>query len=257
MTGKNAPQPMRAFGEENRARLLDEYFRATEPVSLANAWAHIYRLLLWTDPTTGLAHCYESDKSQPGRPWYERSLRFHGWVSRQLRVSPGELALEIDWLFRAALKDLAVEQEDKVIKLAAKQQELYKVAAFPKPGQDPELILKILAELKPWLSKTPSDSALQSLVRNIHEHTRAENKRKNLVGEGFRMLLQSWFVGFLRRHILISGRGLCYTACLASLVLRRERKPVRLIWHWWATAEAGEGFLPQNGRFELIAKSSS
>lgn len=71
----------RAFGAENRARLLTRYFETADTITTANAWEHVYRLLLWIDRTTALAHCYESDKAQPGRPWYARSLAFHEWVS--------------------------------------------------------------------------------------------------------------------------------------------------------------------------------
>ena len=41
----------RAFGAENRNRLIDLYF--AEPgrgtVTPANAWQHVYRLLLWSE----------------------------------------------------------------------------------------------------------------------------------------------------------------------------------------------------------------
>src|SRR5437588_2753668 len=110
--GSSQPGPpqeavARAFGAENRTRLLMRYFTDAAEVTTGNAWQHVYRLLLWIDRTTALAHCYESDKAQPGRPWYARSLAFHDWVSRELRVAPGELAEQIDWLFREAVKDLA------------------------------------------------------------------------------------------------------------------------------------------------------
>lgn len=36
----------RAFGEENRARLLKKYFAEVGPVTAATAWEHVYRLLL-------------------------------------------------------------------------------------------------------------------------------------------------------------------------------------------------------------------
>src|SRR5579863_4849824 len=97
----------RAFGAENRSRLLDRYFDAAGDVDPSNAWQHIYRLLLWIDRTTALAHCYESDKAQPGRVWYARSLAFHDWVSQALEVPPAALGENIDWLFREAVKDLA------------------------------------------------------------------------------------------------------------------------------------------------------
>src|SRR5947208_4378313 len=114
--GDQAPEPQanlprefvdRAFGAGNRARLLARYFESAAPISPANAWQHVYRLLLWTDRTTGLAHCYESDKAQPGRPWYGRSLAFHGWLSSALNSPPHEVGAQIDWLFRRGTERLA------------------------------------------------------------------------------------------------------------------------------------------------------
>src|ERR1044071_452274 len=108
-TSATPPREMvdRAFGAINRARLITKYFEAAEPLSASNAWKHVYRLLLWIDRTTALAHCYESDKAQPGRPWYARSLAFHDWISTALGVTPFDLGENIDWLFREAVKDLA------------------------------------------------------------------------------------------------------------------------------------------------------
>ena len=77
------------------------------PATPAEAWRHVYQLLLSIDRTTGLAHCYESDKCQPGRHWYGRSLRFHDWMSQQLDVAADVLAEHIDWLFSRASADLA------------------------------------------------------------------------------------------------------------------------------------------------------
>ena len=82
-----SPRIDRAFGAESRLQLLDEYFSVNGNVTPANAWQHVYQLLLWTDRTTGLAHCYESDKAQPGRKWYERSLAFHDWLAGSLGVA--------------------------------------------------------------------------------------------------------------------------------------------------------------------------
>ncbi|MCA3242502.1 MAG: hypothetical protein ING89_14490 [Rubrivivax sp.] len=71
--------PSAPFGAKNRQRLIAEFLAdSTDP-----AWLRIYRLLLWADKTTGLAHCYESDKCQPGKPWHPRSLRFHDWLATQ------------------------------------------------------------------------------------------------------------------------------------------------------------------------------
>ena len=94
-----------AFGARNRERLINAYFReecGDAEIGPADAWTHVYRLLLWVDQTTGLGHCYESDKSQPGKRWYARSLAFHDWVSSALGTTPGELGSRIDWLFLRA-----------------------------------------------------------------------------------------------------------------------------------------------------------
>lgn len=183
----------RAFGAENRARLLARYFEeAGAEVSPETAWKHAYRLLLWTDRTTGLAHCYESDKSQPGRKWYERSLRFHGWVAEQLGTTPNNLSREIDWFFRQASHELAEEVLRVLPKRrenVANQRRPYESLGFPDPGQDPELIAIVLEELQPWLNAEPSADALERLSQRVHEYMRLENKRKNLVGEGFEDVL--------------------------------------------------------------------
>ena len=43
--------------------------------------------------------------------------------------------------------------------------------------------------LEPWFESMPTTDVLRGLAERIHEHTRLENKRKNLVGEGFEDVL--------------------------------------------------------------------
>src|SRR5690242_18403938 len=95
-----------AFSQSARIDLIDQYF-AGRRVDPLDAWKDVYRLLLWADSTTGLAHCYESDKAQPGRPWYARSLAFHSWLALQFNVAPLDLADELDWMFRQVIKNVA------------------------------------------------------------------------------------------------------------------------------------------------------
>lgn len=175
----------RVFGAENRARLLDRYFGIHGSVEPENAWLHVYRLLLWIDRTTALAHCYESDKAQPGRPWYARSLAFHGWLATALHITPAKLGDAIDWLFREAIADLthqAVASRSTAYEL---QRAPYANRGFPEPGEDPELVGIIREMLSPWLERPPPDEELRQLTRRIHAHLSQENKRRNLVGEGF------------------------------------------------------------------------
>lgn len=175
----------RAFGAENRTRLLDRYFGNVSSISPANAWQHVYRLLLWIDRTTALAHCYESDKAQPGRPWYGRSLAFHEWLSHELNITPDLLAEQIDWLFREAVKDLATRVFKGRSALYEKQRAPYADRSFPEPGEDPELAAIIREVLNDWFSADPPAEVMADLTRRIHTHLSQENKRKNLVGEGF------------------------------------------------------------------------
>lgn len=177
----------RPFGQENRARLLEEYFRGLAPVKPADAWQHVYRLLLWVDRTTGLAHCYESDKSQPGRPWYARSLAFHDWVSTALAVPPAALGDRIDVLFRRVTADIAsaaaASRAGRAVAAAA-QREPYANRGLPEPGEDPELETIIVETLGAYLAAPPPAEVLRALTERIQAHVGQENKRKNLLGEG-------------------------------------------------------------------------
>lgn len=175
----------RAFGAENRARLIERYFINSEPVNKDNAWMHVYRLLLWIDRTTALGHCYESDKAQPGRVWYARSLAFHDWVSQSLGVPPARLGETIDWLFREAVKDLAHRSLGRRDPIYIEQRAPYSNLGFPEPGDDAEVAGMLKEALGPWFEKEPPEEVFRELTRRIYAYATQENKRKNLVGEGF------------------------------------------------------------------------
>lgn len=183
-----------AFGGKNRNRLIDAYFAERPALAPQSAWEHVYRLLLWVDQTTGLGHCYESDKSQPGKNWYGRSLAFHDWVSSELRIAPSKLSDEIDWLFRRATSDLAVEvirRASAQTAMASRQRQPYEGRGFPQPGEDPELVSIVTEVLGKHFSSEPSPSDWQALVQRIRQYLKLENKRRNLLGEGFEDVLAS------------------------------------------------------------------
>lgn len=176
----------RAFGAENRRRLIGRYFDGAGEVTPANAWQHVYRLLLWINPTIGLAHCYESDKCQPHKAWYARSLAFHAWVSVRLGVPPAELREHIDHLFRSALPALAHVEMEARREAATKHLALYAGSSMPEPGDDPDLVDLIAETLGPRFPLTNLDRLAQRrLVERIYAHFAQENKRKNLLGRGF------------------------------------------------------------------------
>lgn len=172
--------------------MLAEYLATAGEVTPLNAWLHVYRLLLWIDPTTSLAHCYESDKAQPGRTWYARSLAFHDWLSTRFQTSPGRLGDQVDWLFRRGTELLAsamAQQIERRARLAQEQLAPYRERGMPEPGQDPALEHIVCEELASWLSPTPPAEALHRLARRLRNYLAQENKRKNLVGEGFEDVL--------------------------------------------------------------------
>lgn len=179
-----------AFGAKNRKRLIDLYFTSQDgsQIKSAAAFRHVYGLLLWIDQTTGLAHCYESDKSQPGKNWYARTLAFHDWLSTSLEVTPSSLYSSIDWLFLHATDDLTaavLRSAEKVATTAARQRSPYDGRNFPQPGEDPELVAIIDEVLGGNFSPKPSAQQWQELVQRIRAYLALENKRKNLLGEGF------------------------------------------------------------------------
>lgn len=193
------PQPLSAealqgtpFGEQNRRRLITQYFGEKGAPNAARAWERVYGMLLWVDRTTGLAHCYESDKCQPGRTWYARSLAFHQWLASALHSTPLEIGKQLDWLFQKALEDylkaLASEQKAKKDK-GAQQRAVYAGQEFPLPGADPEIERIIGEALKPFLVSQPPAEIFEAIADRLREYWKQENKRKNLLGEGFEDVL--------------------------------------------------------------------
>lgn len=179
----------RPFGGENRLRLISEYLDLD---TTEERWRSVYRLLLWTDRTTGLAHCYESDKSQPGRPWYARSLRFHKWLADALGSTPADVGGEIDWLFQRVAEDYAKELVRRLNAQQARaksQLAPYAGLDFPMPGTDPDIVDVIKDVLAAKLSEPPTEDEWRTLSLRVREVVALENKRRNMVGEGFEDLL--------------------------------------------------------------------
>lgn len=149
-------------------------------------------MLLWIDRTIGLAHCYESDKCQPGRMWYARSLAFHHWLSQSFGSSPLELGQRLDWLFQRALKDYLKQRAAGRLAEHEKgvaQRAIYGDLRFPLPGADPEVERLISEILGPYFASPPSPEVLDHVGERLRDYWKEENKRKNLLGEGFEDVL--------------------------------------------------------------------
>jgi hypothetical protein len=215
------------FGAANRQRLISSYLAESNEAP----WLCIYRLLLWTDKTTGLAHCYESDKCQPGKPWHARSLRFHAWLSEAMNVTPRDLADRIDWLFRQTADDYSryvVQQYQTLLRRAKQQRAPFADRDFPEPGEDPAIVEILRQELGHRLTQEPSADDWRRLTQRIRELIAVENKRKNLVGEGFEDVLSA----VIRKFDVLSALDVL-PRCLLSGVsgfgnTRVGDKPIRV-----------------------------
>lgn len=177
----------RPFGSAGRQWVLDEYFDGVV-IEPEKAWHHIYELLLWIDVTTGLGHCYESDKSQPGRHWYPRSLAFHKWLSDEFGVAPRALHAKIDHMFRVCVRVLMLREEAERAKhsrAATKQREPYKTGEMPEPGEYPDLEARVVEVLQEHGWSGASPEVARHVVAEVRRRLLTENKRKNLLGEGF------------------------------------------------------------------------
>lgn len=178
------------FSGPARLDMIERYFdgRTIDPET---AWKDVYRLLLWTDPTTGLAHCYESDKCQPGRPWYLRSLEFHRWLAEQFGVGVAELGDELDIMFKEAVERTTAAEPSVRERMSAKTitQRARYPDAMPLPGEDPELVQILAPVLDSALSH--DSEMVREALRLARAHITIENKRKNLLGHGFEDLLEA------------------------------------------------------------------
>ena len=207
------------FGKDSRVRILKQHLAESGMVTAQTAWQFIYRELLWLDGSTGLAHLYESDKAQPGRPWYDRSVVFTDILcARYGGISRDDLKQQIDRLFRACLEKLiesreaGAEDADLAATLAALQQ-----ARFETPKSttetvtddehdilaytpDVSLVMEFAALLQQHAKMPPTEAELfaRELVARARIYFTVERKRQNVLGEGFEDLLQLLIVAISR-----------------------------------------------------------
>lgn len=185
------------FAKLHRVQLIDRFFgrRTIDP---AEAWKDVYRLLLWVDERTRIAHCYESDKSQPGRAWYARSLAFHEWVSDQFGVAPSDLHEHVDWMFQQVMTDVIESEMDATMNRARRGQAGVAPDALkrlPMSWEDPYLheLVEPLMPLDPVERLSPA--GVSRVLRKLAVYMRSGVKRANLLGRGFEDALD----GLIRR----------------------------------------------------------
>jgi hypothetical protein len=119
------------------------------------------------------------------------------------------LGEEIDCLFREAIKDLANTAVASRAGAYQEQRASYEGRGFPEPGEDPELIAIIKEILGSSIDREPPDEEYRKLTRRIYAHVTQENKRKNLVGEGFEDVISA-----ILQRLPFKGRHEVVNRCL-------------------------------------------
>jgi hypothetical protein len=168
------------FGHEQRRHVIDRYLSSAGTLTPEGAWVHVYRLLLWIDPTNGLVHAYESDKSQPGRYWHSRALRVTARLAEDFGVPVPQLRDHIDILFRDCLAEL-VRRED------GRERGKLLTEAEDVEAEDPDTT-GLVAVIEQIVGPEQHATAVR-IADAARKHLAVENKRKNILGEGLEDVL--------------------------------------------------------------------
>lgn len=193
------------FGKATRVRLLKQHLTDFGNITAASAWKFLYEELLWIDGSTGLAHLYESDKAQPGRPWYDRTVLFTDLLCDLFgEITRDQLKQRIDRLFRACLQkavefppeaSLPVEAVDDLEEtLRNLQSPIYLRSSDDVEPYTPDasLVAEFSSLLMQYarMPQSQAESLAHDLVSRARYYFTVERKRQNVLGEGFEDLLQ-------------------------------------------------------------------
>ncbi len=200
------------FGQQSRVQILKQHLSEGSPITAENAWQFIYQELLWIDGSTGLAHLYESDKAQPGRPWYNRTVVFTDMLCERFgSITKEDLKDKIDRLFRAVMQKVIDEEtktpdEVELVKLVASQESLLEYpqelieAAVESTQETPlesyvpdaELVERFAVYIVDELhtQRSVAEQHAHHLVNQARHYFTIERKRQNVLGEGFEDLLE-------------------------------------------------------------------
>lgn len=161
-------------------RVLEAYFADAGEVTIANAWEHVYRCLLWMNVGAGLAHIYDSNHMQPGGVFHARAVRFTELLCARWGIESRVLPGRIDILFKGCVAELRRRQQ------AGEATSVETVDS----ETESELISAIAALLAKEGLKDERAGLLARRIENLSEDFfTIGNKRKNALGEGFEDLL--------------------------------------------------------------------
>jgi hypothetical protein len=214
------------FGKPARHKIIDGFFKANPCTDPAEAWKAVYRLLLWIDEGTGLAHVYDANHMQKGRMFHERAKNFMGALAGELGVPKAQILKQIDVLFKACVaefrrlkaKDEAEEGDSEEIEAELESDALVNIR-------------ELLA--KHGLAGAPGEAAAREVEDYAREFFTIGNKRKNALGEGFEDVISRLLVETAKlppakvqtRLDLSDLPGFRKAAAVAGNVKKRERQP--------------------------------
>lgn len=197
------------FGKETRNKIMRRHLRERAELTPEIAWQFIYEELLWIDISTGLAHLYESDKAQPGRNWYNRTVRFTNLLCEKFGgITRIELKSRVDGLFRAIIVDMQGDDKinqddatkaltdlqvaDQVIEQIVETAESVLQNETTKISTDEDLIAEfaqIILE-RTNLQRSQAEQLASTLAKRARLYYTLGNKRQNVLGEGFEDILR-------------------------------------------------------------------
>lgn len=170
------------FERTQRKLVLAEYLDRAESPTPDLAWRFIYELLLWIEPQTGMVsgfdNCATLDSKCAGR--------FHQWLADQFAVSAASLDSRLDFVFRfvRAERNLRRSYLERWPTLST-----FKSGNYTERIGAGELLEVIKTALQPYFLVEPPSSAFSQVSLCLREYWNQENKRKNLLGEGFEDVL--------------------------------------------------------------------
>jgi hypothetical protein len=244
------------FGEATRLNVLAEYLaQAGRPVTIENAWEHVYRLLLSIDQRTGLAHVYDANHMQPGGTFHGRAVRFTQLLCKRWGISRAHLPSQIDFMFRRCVEVYLAQKDAAVARTAARA---IKAAAIARPEEEEEeaaseFIVEVTELLVKQLGIAPStrlDEVIAQIKKRADHHYTIGRKRQNVRGEGFEDVLAHLLVNVAsvqKSQVLVRKPATALPGFRKAIDASKKDKvpkadlaivsPDTRITHWWLTVK--------------------
>lgn len=165
-----------------RRRVLVEYLNRAEVPTAETAWRCIYELLLWIEPQTGVVSCSAGDAPADDGC----ATRLHAWLAEQFGVPTTALSSRLDFIFRYVRSEGThrrsyLEQWPTLNSVGLR--------GLVEGNGAGDLHEVIKTALRPYFLVEPPPSAFTRVSSDLSEYWKQENKRKNLLGEGFEDML--------------------------------------------------------------------